>query len=401
MKTSFFLSALVLAGVVGRESSWGQFPNYDHVVIVVEENHGYNQIIGSPSAPYINGTLATQGVLIQNAYGEQHPSQPNYFWLFSGSNQGITTDGPYWTGAAGPVFNTPNIYTALEAKFPSTNFFGGYVDSGSANVTISDYYSNTANYANRHVPWLGFTNINGGNPAGITKDFATQFAGGTGDYASLPRVSFVTPALNHDMHDYNDSGGAVSNTTESALAIQKGDTWLQDNLGGYAEWAKTHNSLLIVTWDENSTSDWPTPVDQGGNGTSGGLNPDGLTAPNLGFQASPSTSGPNQIAMLFYGANLAVTGNYTVPGAGVNNVNLLRTVESFYDLAPSGNQTSLATAAGMDNGPITGIFAIPEPSALLLLSAGALAVFLMRSCVRRKCVAVARMKSPGKPSGLP
>jgi hypothetical protein len=32
-------------------------PVYDHVVIVVEENKGYKQIIGNSAAPYINGVL--------------------------------------------------------------------------------------------------------------------------------------------------------------------------------------------------------------------------------------------------------------------------------------------------------------------------------------------------------
>ena len=29
-------------------------PSPEHVVVVVEENHGYSQIIGSSQAPYIN-----------------------------------------------------------------------------------------------------------------------------------------------------------------------------------------------------------------------------------------------------------------------------------------------------------------------------------------------------------
>ena len=31
--------------------------------------------------------------------------------------------------------------------------------------------------------------------------------------------------------------------------ITNGDTWLHDNLDAYAQWAKTHNSLLNVTAD--------------------------------------------------------------------------------------------------------------------------------------------------------
>src|SRR5437867_961779 len=48
-----------------------------HVVLVVEENHSFSQIIGSSSAPYIN-SLAHQGALMTHMSAIGHPSQPNY-----------------------------------------------------------------------------------------------------------------------------------------------------------------------------------------------------------------------------------------------------------------------------------------------------------------------------------
>ena len=36
-----------------------QVPASQHVVVVIEENHGYNSVIGNPSMPYLNG-LANQ-----------------------------------------------------------------------------------------------------------------------------------------------------------------------------------------------------------------------------------------------------------------------------------------------------------------------------------------------------
>jgi acid phosphatase len=56
------------------------------------------------------------------------------------------------------------------------------------------------------------------------------------DFTQLPTVSFVVPNLDHDMHDGS---------------VRDGETWLKDHLGVYAEWAKAHNSLLIVTFDES------------------------------------------------------------------------------------------------------------------------------------------------------
>ena len=69
-----------------------------------------------------------------------------------------------------------------------------------------------------------------------------------GDFTLLPTVSFVIPRLDHDMHN-----GSVLD----------GDTWLRIHLAAYAEWAKTHNSWLIVTFDEdddNAENHIPTVI---------------------------------------------------------------------------------------------------------------------------------------------
>src|ERR1700716_3381204 len=63
-------------------------PRYDHIVIVVEENKDFAQIIGNPAAPYLN-RLAAEGVLLARMFGEEHNSEGNYFWLFSGSNHDV------------------------------------------------------------------------------------------------------------------------------------------------------------------------------------------------------------------------------------------------------------------------------------------------------------------------
>jgi acid phosphatase len=52
-------------------------------------------------------------------------------------------------------------------------------------------------------------------------------------------VSFVIPNLCDDMHN---------------CAVATGDAWLRDHVGGYADWAMSHDSLLILTWDEDDGS---------------------------------------------------------------------------------------------------------------------------------------------------
>lgn len=64
-------------------------PSPQKVVIVVLENHDYEQIVGdTANAPFLNSVIA-QGLLFNNAHGTDHPSQPNYLHLFSGSDQGV------------------------------------------------------------------------------------------------------------------------------------------------------------------------------------------------------------------------------------------------------------------------------------------------------------------------
>src|SRR5215218_5310383 len=85
-------------------------PAPDHIVVVFEENHSAQSILGNGSAPYMNG-LATQGVSFTNFFGIAHPSQGNYLHLFSGRDQGVIDDAL----PAGTPFNTPNLGAALRS----------------------------------------------------------------------------------------------------------------------------------------------------------------------------------------------------------------------------------------------------------------------------------------------
>src|SRR4029079_10242821 len=106
---AFCLSALFIGWLV--LPAWAILPAYDHVVIVVEENHSYSQIIGSSSAPYINNVLVAEGASFTKAYGEEHHSEGNYLWLFAGSNFGIGYGDPCPVGP----FSSANLASELIA----------------------------------------------------------------------------------------------------------------------------------------------------------------------------------------------------------------------------------------------------------------------------------------------
>jgi acid phosphatase len=193
-------------------------PQPDHVVVVVEENHSFADIIGRPDAPYLN-SLAGQGALFTQSFAVAHPSEPNYLALFSGSTQGITDDSCPHT------FTTPNLGAQLISAGHS---FAGYSEGLPApGATVCS----AGEYARKHNPWVNFPSV----PASANLPFSAFPT----DYASLPTVSFVIPNLANDMHD-----GSIS----------QGDSWLRTHLDGYVQWAMTHRSLLVVTWDEDDLS---------------------------------------------------------------------------------------------------------------------------------------------------
>ena len=188
-------------------------PRPDHVVIVIEENHAYSQIIGP--APYLT-SLARSGALFTASFGVRHPSQPNYLALFSGSTQGLVDDSCPHTYGGG------NLASRLIAAHRT---FAGYSES-----LPSDGYPGCQSgaYRRKHNPWADFTNV----PASAN----LRYSRFPTDFTKLPTVSVVVPNQNDDMHD-----GTVA----------AGDSWARTHLDAYARWAKTHNSLLIVTFDED------------------------------------------------------------------------------------------------------------------------------------------------------
>ena len=285
----------------------GHLPVYDHIVIVVEENKDYGQVIANKAAPYINNTLRAEGANLTRIFGEEHNSEGNYFWLLSGSNQGIGFNDAIPSKAKNSKypFLAPNLAEQLIKKGLS---FKGYAEDLQA---IGSPIDRKGHYARKHVPWVSFGNIpNGTKPQDSSNLRMTDFPD---DYAKLPTVSFVIPNLIHDMHD-----------GRPPKSVADGDAWLKQHLDGYYQWAKTHNSLLIVTFDENEDRIGFT----------------GLTDP-----ASSKSVVQNRIPTVIAGAHIK-RGDYA-EGHGVTHINILRTLEAMYKLDRCGAQQPNAIKAGI------------------------------------------------------
>ena len=257
-------------------------PIPDHVVVVVFENHAYQQIIGNTAAPRINA-FATEAntTLFTQSYGIEHPSQPNYLDLFAGSNQGVTNN---LLPAA--HFTTMNLARALINGGRTFKYYSEDLPSigwdGETNLGYARKHNALAN-------WMGTgTNQVSSNLNLPMTSFPT-------DFTTLPTVSFVSPNLTNSMHD--GTGNA---------AITTGDNWFYSKIYPYVVWARTHNSLLIFTFDED----------------------DNVSA--------------NRVATIFSGQMVVAGQNAT----GINHYNILRTIEDLYGVAHSGNAATAVPIHG-------------------------------------------------------
>ncbi|HKW23769.1 MAG TPA: alkaline phosphatase family protein, partial [Ktedonobacterales bacterium] len=117
-----WLLTLVSTGCAAASTPGGvakPLPHFDHIVIIVEENHSYADITNTADAPYL-ASLAAQGAVFTDAHGVTHPSQPNYLALFAGSTFGIASD------ACPQQLGGPNLASELLAHGMS---FTGYSES--------------------------------------------------------------------------------------------------------------------------------------------------------------------------------------------------------------------------------------------------------------------------------
>ena len=214
-----------------------------------------------------------------------------------GANQGTAGSDSF---PSGTPFTTPNLGAQVGAAGFS---FAGY---SQGLPSVGSTVNTSGNYAHKHNPWA---NWQAASPTGNQLPSTTNqpFTNFPADYSTLPTVSFVVPDLQNDMHDGT---------------IAAGDTWCKNNIDGYAQWAKAHNSLLIVTFDEDDSSQ------------------------------------SNQIATIFSGP-MVKTGQYSET---INHYSLLGMVEDMYGLSRIGGAVGKAA--------ITDAFVVPEPGMMVWMLVG-------------------------------
>jgi phosphatidylinositol-3-phosphatase len=243
MKFPFALFALL---VLAAAAEAGNLPPIQTVFVIVMENHNWSDIEGSRSAPYINGMLLPMASYCEQYYNPpgMHPSLPNYLWLETGTNFGITVDNP-------PSINHQSTTNHLVTLLANAEIlWRAYQEDIAAGYVPLD---DTNNYAVRHDPFAYFDDVTGTNdysyPYGIAhiRPYTELAADLTNN--NVARYNFITPNLIDDGHN------AVTPDYDS---IQQIDDWLAVQIPVIMQSsAYSNNGAIFITWDEGVEPDAP------------------------------------------------------------------------------------------------------------------------------------------------
>ena len=221
---------------------------FDRVFIVMMENHDASQIYGSSSAPYLNSLMQTYAYSTNftDVLPISEVSASHYIWLEGGTN--VFSD-IHFTGDASPsashsTASTAHLSSLLDTAGISWMSYQEDLNSSTGACPIVS----SGHYAPKHDPFIYFQDVSGSTPSTTntrcaahhrpTSQLAADLASG-----SVARYAFITPNLCNDMHD-NCGGGAIAS----------GDAWLKTNLPAVINYAQAHRGLVLVAWDEGSSS---------------------------------------------------------------------------------------------------------------------------------------------------
>ncbi len=224
----------------------------DHVFLVYMENKGYDSIVGSPNAPYLNSLINAFG-FANNYYAITHPSLPNYYAMAGGTDFGKT-------------YNCPDVCidanSLMEEIDGAGKTWAGYAQSLEAgeNPLVA-----SGGYSPDQLPFPAFQYV-GGNQAYAEAHILplTQMATDLQSNATTP--NFVWFAADED----SNGEGPVDNLLgvlrfigsqldpKHQYNVAAADEFLQQNVPtilNSAVWNDpTVKSALIVTFDEDNNN---------------------------------------------------------------------------------------------------------------------------------------------------
>jgi len=228
--------------------------HYDHIFVIVEENHSFTDVIGNPAAPNLNALASTYGVAT-NYFGVTHPSEPNYVALLGGSPFSVTSDDAYYVqrvAAPSLISELDHAHISWKAylqALPHPGYQGICYPANCNGEPDKDPL-----YVSKHNAIPNFTtSLN-------AADWARQVPIGRLDHdlrtGNVPAFNWVIPDECHDQHGDPpyciDSGTTGGSDPQDQRLVAFGDRYLGQlvaQITGAGFWAKGNNAIDIV-YDE-------------------------------------------------------------------------------------------------------------------------------------------------------
>lgn len=219
-----------------------------HVLIVMLENHSYQQVVGAAAAPY-QTSLATECGSATSMFGTTHTSAADYLAASAGEFPTASRNGCGSIKGCGDP--SSNVYHQLDTAGLTWRSYEESMPTTCSSVTSGTYkighnpslfYSDIplAECQARDLPVASLTAQSGA----LWNDLQAQ---------TLPSVSWVSP-------NTADDGDAAGSSTASLAAA---DSWLAGFLATVQQSAsyQAGNTLVLVTYDEGSGTDATTGED--------------------------------------------------------------------------------------------------------------------------------------------
>lgn len=238
-----------------------------HIFVINLENKGFDRVwdSGSP-APYLSGTLRSQGVLLTNYYGIAHNSLANYLAQISGQPPNSSTEQDCHTFTPfsgtgldsqgrlmgdGCVFPTDVPTIAGQLKTASKTWRGYMEDMsspcqhpepGAADGHVAA--SPGDQYATRHDPFVYFSSVTSTPDCNKNVVNFSALKHDLQAVSTTPNLAYITPNLCHDGHDSPCVDG-------TAGGLGTADEWLKSQVPAIlASPAYQQDGMLVITFDE-------------------------------------------------------------------------------------------------------------------------------------------------------
>lgn len=240
--------SLAPAPLLPPESDVGRL---DHVFVIYMENKGFDDLVGSPNAPYINSLINTYGSA-NNYYALSHPSDPNYVRVLGGSDFGIDYN------SAPNSIDAPNLMQEMDQAGISWAGYAQSMPSPGAIVSSGDYAAD-------ELPFTQFSYVYGNTPDYLEEHLLplTQLATDLAHPSTFPGFTWIAANEDNNMEGPVDTFSGVlqfiaTQLTDHQYNVAAGDQFVQQEVStieNSATWTDpTQRDVIILTTDEDNNN---------------------------------------------------------------------------------------------------------------------------------------------------